>query len=160
MLKKDLYILGNGFDLFWGFKTKYSDFMENKKYNEIRKELECKLNFHKGVIKGSGNSIEKMRKKEEEKKLIKKYGKNNLFLLYLIMHKDSGGNHWYEIENKISNYASSLKISENFVIREEEVKKFFDLVKKEKGIDEKNIDKKLFEELENFEKKFWRIYKS
>ena len=42
-MKKDLYILGNGFDLFLGFKTTYKNFINANNFGDDRSFFQKKL---------------------------------------------------------------------------------------------------------------------
>lgn len=145
--KEDLYIIGNGFDLWVGLKTSYKDYFEHRKYDEKRKEL---LNFFSKSIS-----------KEELEQMVKKYENENLFLLYLISMKDKEIEeiNWNDVERRIFSYIIEFeyilenlnkKNKENNESKSKIEKTFIEMLLKSKR--KKKID--LFLELNEFEKDF------
>ena len=84
-----ILILGNGFDIAMGRKTKYEDFIEFEKqlYSNPDKELRNFLN-NKGID-------------------IDKY-KDNLYLKFINKNKDGLGDNWSNLEKMISNIADAI----------------------------------------------------
>ena len=84
-----ILILGNGFDIAMGRKTKYTDFIEFEKQlfsNSDEKLLE--------FLKAKNISIEKY--------------KNNLYLRFINENKDTLGDNWSNIETMISQLADAI----------------------------------------------------
>lgn len=102
---ENLYIIGNGFDLYLGLKTSYNDFFEDRNYISIRKNIQKKID--------SISLIENNLKKENEIRrnfntdAIEIYG---LFLLYLLLEEDSRIINWNDVEKKI--LSASKKVRE------------------------------------------------
>ena len=84
-----ILILGNGFDIAMGRKTKYTDFIEFEKqlYSNPDKELQ-------DFLKSKGIDIDKY--------------KNNLYLKFINENKDTLGDNWSNLEKMISNIADAI----------------------------------------------------
>ena len=114
MKNKNLYIIGNGFDLYLNLKTSYDDFFEtklesnNNEYSVMRKniwqDIEKKA---KGLFDGAELSKVINRTKLPELQ------NNSIFLLYLLLEKDNEIEYWNDVEKKIFPCAKELeKLSE------------------------------------------------
>ena len=114
MKNKNLYIIGNGFDLYLKLKTSYDDFFEtklesnNNEYSVMRKniwqDIEKKA---KGLFDGAELSKVINRTKLPELQ------NNSIFLLYLLLEKDNEIEYWNDVEKKIFTCAKELeKLSE------------------------------------------------
>lgn len=114
MKNKNLYIIGNGFDLYLKLKTSYDDFFEtklesnNNEYSVMRKniwqDIEKKA---KGLFDGAELSKVINRTKLPELQ------NNSIFLLYLLLEKDNEIEYWNDVEKKIFPCAKELeKLSE------------------------------------------------
>lgn len=114
MKNKNLYIIGNGFDLYLKLKTSYNDFFEtklesnNNEYSVMRKniwqDIEKKA---KGLFNGA--ELSKSINGAKPPKL----QNNSIFLLYLLLEKDNEIEHWNDVEKKIFPCAKELeKLSE------------------------------------------------
>lgn len=88
-ISETILILGNGFDIAMGRKTKYTDFIEFEKqlYSNPDKELQDFLNY-KGID-------------------IDKY-KDNVYLKFINENKDTLGDNWSNLEKMISNIADAI----------------------------------------------------
>lgn len=173
-MKKDLYILGNGFDLFLGFKTMYKDFINANNFEKHRNFFQEKLQYIKMIqnknyiFGGIGPDI--------NKDYLKKI---NLFLLFLLLSKDDTYESWYQVESKIQKYACFLslvvnsiktnpsnflkakKAFSNYFINDIKiVEELFKFVLEIKNITTDNYKNKLFEELQEFEKMFGEYIKN
>jgi len=114
MKNKNLYIIGNGFDLYLKLKTSYDDFFETK--------LESNNNEYSVMRKNIWQDIEKKAKGlfdgAELSKVINgtkvpKLQNNSIFLLYLLLEKDKEIEYWNDVEKKIFPCAKELeKLSE------------------------------------------------
>ncbi|MCY7217167.1 AbiH family protein [Streptococcus cristatus] len=84
-----ILILGNGFDIAMGRKTKYTDFIEFEKqlYSNPDKELQ-------DFLKSKGIDSEKY--------------KENLYLKFINENKDTLGDNWSNLEKMISNIADAI----------------------------------------------------
>lgn len=84
-----ILILGNGFDIAMGRKTKYEDFIEFEKqlYFNPDKKLQ-------GFLKSKGIDSEKY--------------KENLYLKFINKNKDTLGDNWSNLEKMISNIADAI----------------------------------------------------
>jgi len=84
-----ILILGNGFDIAMGRKTKYEDFIEFEKqlYSNPDKELQ-------DFLKSKGIDSEKY--------------KENLYLKFINENKDTLGDNWSNLEKMISNIADAI----------------------------------------------------
>lgn len=88
-MANSILILGNGFDIAMGRKTKYTDFIEFEKQlfsNSDEKLLE--------FLKAKNISIEKY--------------KNNLYLRFINENKDTLGDNWSNLETMISQLADAI----------------------------------------------------
>ena len=114
MKNKNLYIIGNGFDLYLKLKTSYDDFFETK--------LESNNNEYSVMRKNIWQDIEKKANKlfngAELSKIINetrfpKLMNNSVFLLYLLLEKDNEIEYWNDVEKKIFPCVKELeKLSE------------------------------------------------
>ena len=101
---QDLYLIGNGFDLYLGLKTSYKDFFKKNLLNEERKEI-------KKFIKELTENYEENSYKELEDKILEKIDKiknYNLFLLYLLFEENNEIEQWNDVEKKI--FPSVIKL--------------------------------------------------
>jgi hypothetical protein len=104
---EELYILGNGFDLYLGLKTKYSDYFKNRKISEEFFE-KIKLIFKNSIgsynydARGKVYAVFDYNETLLNMQIIQLYKdiEKNLFYLYLIFLKKCDLN-WNEVENKI-----------------------------------------------------------
>ena len=115
-----LYILGNGFDLYMGMKTRYNDFFKEKGYSSIREKLREKLDKVKRdfiiniPLKETGIYAKEIFDPIQELKNLEKNifevieGIENLFLLYLIMSNDELID-WKDVEKQIKPYIEYTK---------------------------------------------------
>ncbi len=111
---KNLYIIGNGFDLYLKLKTSYDDFFETK--------LESNNNEYSVMRKNIWQDIEKKAKGlfdgAELSKVINgtklpELQNNSIFLLYLLLEKDNEIEYWNDVEKKIFPCVKELeKLSE------------------------------------------------
>lgn len=167
---EELYILGNGFDLYLGLNTKYSDYFENRKITEnFYKNL---FNIHLDSTRYiqrdiNGNNRFVYKKELLEKNIIELYEntKQNLFYLYLYFLKEKDVL-WKNVEKKIIPFINMIKnvekISLDDVLKkgsENEIYKYYLILKIiiNKKMNEKNkIDIFEFgiEQLNLFEKDF------
>ena len=149
---KNLYIIGNGFDLYLGLKTSYNDFFKNKNYISIRKDIQNKI-----------DSISLLKSELENKNEIdrnfnnSKIGIYNLFLLYLLLEEDNKTVNWNDVEKKI--LPAAKKIQES-LFRIPNMR-YYDKTEIRNRIVEKIIDRKsnnkeldFLKELNKFEKEF------
>ena len=106
---EELYILGNGFDLYLELETRYDDYFNLRKLDEIFfNDLETiyENNYRYGEdTKGKKVLIitDKSKLKIEIKKLYSKYNIENLFYLYLSFLKKENLN-WNEVEANIEKF--------------------------------------------------------
>ncbi len=129
---KNLYIIGNGFDLYLGLKTSYYDFFKHKdneeklNYLEIREVILKDINKKaKEIKKGATPKIE-----IDKNISIPTEIKENLFLLYLILEEDEKTINWHDVEKKILKANKEMnnlfkKLEENRYLKilgEEEIK--------------------------------------
>ena len=104
---EELYILGNGFDLYLGLKTKYSDYFKNRKISEEFFE-KIKLIFKNSIgsynydARGKVYAVFDYNETLLNMQIIQLYKdiEKNLFYLYLIFLKKCDLN-WNEVENNI-----------------------------------------------------------
>ena len=149
---KNLYIIGNGFDLYLGLKTSYNDFFKNKNYISIRKDIQNKI-----------DSISLLKSELENKNEIdrnfnnSKIGIYNLFLLYLLLEEDNKTVNWNDVEKKILPAAKKIqeslfRIPNMWYYDKTEIRNRI----VEKIIDRKSNNKELdfLKELNKFEKEF------
>lgn len=172
-----LYILGNGFDLYMGMKTRYNDFFKEKGYSSIRKKLREKLDKEREdfqiniLLKETGQFTKKIsdlhqKLKDLEESVFKIIEKvENLFLLYLIMSDDKLVD-WKDVEKQIKPYIEyTKKVLNNIQKSAEEIayknlknnKNELELFIFRKFIDKKvdvNIKNMELKELNKFEKEF------
>ena len=112
---ENLYIIGNGFDLYLGLKTSYNDFFGTKLKNNNNNEYSViRENIHKHLE----NNAKKLFAGIEWSKIIREsklldLQNNSVFLLYLLLEKDNAIEHWNDVEKKIFPCAKELeKLSE------------------------------------------------
>ena len=172
-----LYILGNGFVLYMGMKTRYNDFFKEKGYSSIRKKLREKLDKEREdfqiniLLKETGQFTKKIsdlpqKLKDLEESVFKIIEKvENLFLLYLIMSDDKLVD-WKDVEKQIKPYIEyTKKVLNNIQKSAEEIayknlknnKNELELFIFRKFIDKKvdvNIKNMELKELNKFEKEF------
>ena len=104
---EELYILGNGFDLYLGLKTKYSDYFKNRKISEEFFE-KIKLIFKNSIgsynydARGKVYAVFNYDETLLNMQIIQLYKdiEKNLFYLYLIFLKKCDLN-WNEVESNI-----------------------------------------------------------
>ena len=104
---EELYILGNGFDLYLGLKTKYSDYFKNRKISEEFFE-KIKLIFKNSIgsynydARGKVYAVFNYDEALLNMQIIQLYKdiEKNLFYLYLIFLKKCDLN-WNEVESNI-----------------------------------------------------------
>lgn len=165
MKNKNLYIIGNGFDLYLGLKTSYCDFFKHKdnerdlNYLEIRKTILEDINKKaKNIEKGATPKIEINKNTSIPTEI-----KENLFLLYLILEENDKTINWHDVEKKILKANKEMnnlfeKLEENRyleILGEEKIKYGTRLGKESyliKTLGEKNFN--FLKELNKFEKKF------
>ena len=107
-MAQELYILGNGFDLWQKLPTKYEDYFsqrESKGYS-----YEKIIDSFKGEHLISEDRIEII-----EKNVLNLYNENsssginkNLFYYYLLYKKDEEHRDWYEVESEIKPYVNNI----------------------------------------------------
>ena len=111
---ENLYIIGNGFDLYLGLKTSYNDFFGTKLKNNNNEYSVIRENIHKHLE----NNAKKLFAGTEWSKIIREsklldLQNNSVFLLYLLLEKDNAIEHWNDVEKKIFPCAKELeKLSE------------------------------------------------
>jgi hypothetical protein len=172
-----LYILGNGFDLYMGMKTRYNDFFKEKGYSSIRKKLREKLDKEREdfqiniLLKETGQFTKKIsdlpqKLKDLEESVFKIIEKvENLFLLYLIMSDDKLVD-WKDVEKQIKPYIEYTKKVLNNIQKSAEEIAYKNLKNNKNELElfifKKFIDKKVdvsiknmeLKELNKFEKEF------
>lgn len=172
-----LYILGNGFDLYMGMKTRYNDFFKEKGYSSIRKKLREKLDKEREdfqiniLLKETGQFTKKIsdlpqKLKDLEESVFKIIEKvENLFLLYLIMSDDKLVD-WKDVEKQIKSYIEYTKKVLNNIQKSAEEIAYKNLKNNKNELElfifKKFIDKKVdvsiknmeLKELNKFEKEF------
>ena len=123
-MAQELYILGNGFDLWQGLPTRYENYFrqrESKGYD-----------YQKIVFAFKGEHLISVDRIEIIKNnVLGLYNKNNnseinknLFFYYLLYKKDKEHRNWFEVEGEIESYVNETKqILNNNSIFEEENKK-------------------------------------
>lgn len=162
---KNLYIIGNGFDLYLGLKTSYCDFFKHKdnekdlNYLEIRRTILEDINKKaKNIEKGATPKIEINKNTSIPAEI-----KENLFLLYLILEENEKTINWHDVEKKILKANKEMnnlfeKLEENRYLKilgEEKIKYSTRLGKESyliKTLGEKNFN--FLKELNKFEKEF------
>ena len=111
---ENLYIIGNGFDLYLGLKTSYNDFFGTKLKNNNNEYSVIRENTHKHLE----DNAKKLFAGTEWSKIIREsklldLQNNSVFLLYLLLEKDNAIEHWNDVEKKIFPCAKELeKLSE------------------------------------------------
>ena len=130
---QDLYLIGNGFDLYLGLKTSYKDFFKKNLLNEERKEI-------KRFIKELTENYEESSYKKLEDKILEKIDKiknYNLFLLYLLFEENNEIEEWNDVERKIFPSITKLCELKNEIIKDivylNNRKEIFDEIIKEKA---------------------------
>ena len=148
---QDLYLIGNGFDLYLGLKTSYKDFFKKNLLNEERKEI-------KRFIKELTENYEESSYKKLEDKILEKIDKiknYNLFLLYLLFEENNEIEEWNDVERKIFPSITKLCELKNEIIKDivylNNRKEIFDEIIKEKAklTKEKESNKNKFETTKN-----------
>lgn len=106
---EELYILGNGFDLYLELKTRYEDYFNSRKLDEnFFKKLE---NIYKKNYQYRKNNkgkkvlviVDNIGLRTEIEELYNKYKIENLFYLYLSFLKKENLN-WNEVESNIKKF--------------------------------------------------------
>ena len=152
---QDLYLIGNGFDLYLGLKTSYKDFFKKNLLNEERKEIK---KFIKELIKELTENYEESSYKKSEDKILEKIDKiknYNLFLLYLLFEENNEIEQWNDVEKKIFPSITKLCELKNEIIKDivylNNRKEIFDEIIKEKTklTKEKESNKNKFEITKN-----------
>jgi len=103
MKNKNLYIIGNGFDLYLKLKTSYDNFFEAKLENNNNNEYSIiKENMQKYIEKKAKGLFDgaELSKVINGTKL-PELQNNSIFLLYLLLEKDNEIEYWYDVEKKI-----------------------------------------------------------
>ena len=114
MKNKNLYIIGNGFDLYLKLKTSYDNFFEAKLENNNNEYSIIKENMQKYIEKKAkglfdGAELSKVINGTKPPEL----QNNSIFLLYLLLEKDNEIEYWNDVEKKIFPCAKELeKLSE------------------------------------------------
>ena len=114
---ENLYIIGNGFDLYLGLKTSYNDFFGTKLKNNNNNNNEYSV-IRENIHKHLENNAKKLFAGIEWSKIIREsklldLQNNSVFLLYLLLEKDNAIEHWNDVEKKIFPCAKELeKLSE------------------------------------------------
>ena len=110
MKNKNLYIIGNGFDLYLGLKTSYNNFFEanNNEYPVIKENMQKYIEKKaKGLFDGAELS------KVINGTKLPELQNNSIFLLYLLLEKDNEIEYWNDVEKKIFPCVKELeKLSE------------------------------------------------
>ena len=103
MKNKNLYIIGNGFDLYLKLKTSHDNFFEAKLENNNNNEYSIiKENMQKYIEKKAKGLFDgaELSKVINGTKL-PELQNNSIFLLYLLLEKDNEIEYWYDVEKKI-----------------------------------------------------------
>ena len=103
MKNKNLYIIGNGFDLYLKLKNYYDNFFEAKLENNNNNEYSIiKENMQKYIEKKAKGLFDgaELSKVINGTKL-PELQNNSIFLLYLLLEKDNEIEYWYDVEKKI-----------------------------------------------------------
>ena len=114
MKNKNLYIIGNGFDLYLKLKTSYDDFFEAKLENNNNEYSIIKENMQKYIEKKAKGLFDgaELSKVINGTKL-PELQNNSIFLLYLLLEKDNEIEYWNDVEKKIFPCVKELeKLSE------------------------------------------------
>lgn len=129
---QDLYLIGNGFDLYLGLETSYNNFFKKKLLNEKREEI-------KKFIKELTENYKESLYEELENKILEKIDKIkncNLFLLYLLFEENNEIEQWNDVEKKIFPSITKLCELKNEIIKDivylNNQKEIFDEIIKEK----------------------------
>lgn len=148
---QDLYLIGNGFDLYLGLETSYNNFFKKKLLNEKREEI-------KKFIKELTENYKESLYEELENKILEKIDKiknYNLFLLYLLFEENNEIEQWNDVEKKIFPSITKLCELKNEIIKDivylNNQKEIFDEIIKEKTklTKEKESNKNKFEITKN-----------
>ena len=123
-MAQELYILGNGFDLWQKLPTRYEDYFSQRE----SKGYSCEKIIH--AFKGK-HLISEDRIEIIKNNVLNLYNKNNnleinksLFYYYLLYKKDKEHKDWFEVEGEIESYVNEIKqILNNNSIFEGENKK-------------------------------------
>ena len=104
---EELYILGNGFDLYLGLKTRYSDYFKNRKISEeffekIKSIFENSIGSYNYDARGKVYAVFDYNETLLNMQIIQLYKdiEKNLFYLYLMFLKKCDLN-WNEVESNI-----------------------------------------------------------
>ena len=107
-MAQELYILGNGFDLWQKLPTKYEDYFRERESRGF--SYEKIIASFKGEHLISEDRIEII-----EKNVLNLYNENsssginkNLFYYYLLYKKDEEHRDWYEVESEIKPYVNNI----------------------------------------------------
>lgn len=122
-MAEELYILGNGFDLWQELPTKYENYFKQRESNGY--EYKKIIAAFKGEHLISEDRIEKIKNNVYDL-----YNKNNtseinknLFYYYLLYKKNKEHKDWYEVEGEIEPYVSEIiKILGNNFYLEQDAK--------------------------------------
>lgn len=129
----DLYILGNGIDLFFDMKTTYGDFIHIKEINNMIR-----------TYGGSNRDCEV------------ENSKFNLFLSYLCELKHTGVRNWYQLESHIINYILYTVEQEELAEVYETLTLYQKIIKEKK---KKHVENYILNELNEIEKIFGEYIK-
>lgn len=172
--KNTLYVIGNGFDLFLGLKSRYIDYIKNKSLDSKISNLSLKIS----------DGIKKMRILNLENYIKDFFEDNkeiNLFIIHILCfskYRNEGYNNyndenilWLDVENEIYNYILGMSLlvekyknfngniynfinsQDNYNMKISRMIAYYYLKNKEQEI-LKGIDFFLKKELEKFEKDF------
>ena len=107
-MAQELYVLGNGFDLWQKLPTKYEDYFRQRESKGF--SYEKIIASFKGEHLISEDRIEII-----EKNVLNLYNENsssginkNLFYYYLLYKKDEEHRDWYEVESEIKPYVNNI----------------------------------------------------
>lgn len=146
---EELYILGNGFDLYLELETRYEDYFNSRKLDEnFFKKLENI--YKKNYQYGKNNKCKKVLVivdniglRTEIEELYNKYKIENLFYLYLSFLKKENLN-WNEVESNIKKFIiytnESLKKTVENILENAEMNKLYIYILVSKIIILKKID--------------------
>ena len=146
---EELYILGNGFDLYLELETRYEDYFNSRKLDEnFFKKLEniYKKNYQYGK-NNKGKKVlvivDNIGLRTEIEELYNKYKIENLFYLYLSFLKKENLN-WNEVESNIKKFIiytnESLKKTVENILENAEMNKLYIYILVSKIIILKKID--------------------
>ena len=107
-MAQELYILGNGFDLWQGLLTRYEDYFRQRESRGF--------SYEKIIDSFRGEHlISEYRIGIIEKNVLNLYNENssseinkNLFYYYLLYKKDEENRDWYEVESEIKPYINNI----------------------------------------------------